>query len=200
MKNKLLLLLLVCATRVSYAQVSEDKLKEVKKEVVKTERSFTVGGGVSVIGYSALDIPPEDAYGVFVSKDFGADNSGVGLSSTSKLSFDYNKHAVTYYEFNYWGPSAHLTALKSTLLSFEQTGNLDFKFGWFHFQPYLSVGLGLAKRTLMGFSDTEKFYSAGLGFNMIFSDRVVVGLKSSALLFESEDSSGLGSLTVGYRF
>jgi len=128
---------------------------------------------------------------VFVSKDFFAAKSDLGFSTTSLVNLEESQE--------FWSKDNE-SQYNYIPLTFQQTGNLDLKFGWFHFQFLL----GPAYSINLVENDGSHYWKGSLGFvfgtNLIFSERAVVSLQVRTMQMNSQTFVGTGGLYLGWRF
>lgn len=135
-------------------------------------------------------VAPWPDFNIFVSKDFFAAKSGLGFSTTSLINFEESQKFGSDNESQY----------KYIPLTLQQTGNLDLKFGRFHFQ----LLLGPAYSINLVENDGSYSWKGSLGFvfgtNLILSERVVISLQIRTMQMASQTFVGTGGLYLGWRF
>jgi len=130
------------------------------------------------------------AISVFFSKDFFANDPGVGFSTTSRI--DYSN------DLDYWIDDIFYDFKGLTV---EQLGNFDLRIGWFHFQPQFGLGFTFGPIGSESGADIWKgYWNIVLGANVIIYDRAVLSFQMRAMMINDSRIRGDGGLYLGYKF
>jgi hypothetical protein len=125
----------------------------------------------------------------FISKDFFATDSGLGISTTSRINYSHPLENWSAYS-NYY-----------KTISLEQTANLDLLLGWFHLQ--LQVGPSFSYYQIDEENTaTWKWSKVGfmLGTNLIISQRAFLSVQVRTMPISEEETLGSGGIYLGWRF
>lgn len=137
-----------------------------------------------------IALAPIPYINIFVSKDFFPASSGLGFSTTSRINYGNDQGFILEND----------TRHNLKFLSLEQTGNLDLKFGWFHFQIQLGPNYSISVVEKNGSNYLKGAIGFAGGTNFIISDRVVLSLQLREVQISNNISFGTGAIYLGWRF
>lgn len=123
-----------------------------------------------------------------VSKDFFAQDSGLGISITSRINYTHPFKGWTTYN-NYY-----------KTISIEQPTNLDLLLGWFHLQLQFGPSFSFYQVEEEDTNFWEKSLGFVLGTNLIISERAVLSLLVRTMPVSDYETLVSGGLYLGWRF
>lgn len=123
----------------------------------------------------------------FISKDFFAQDSGLGISTTSRINYAHPLEGWSAYN-NYY-----------KTISIEQSTNLDLLLGWFHLQLQFGPSFSFYQVEEDSYS-WQKSLGFVLGTNLIISERAVLSLQVRTMPISNQETLGSGGLYLGWRF